>query len=281
MSWLGQFRRTSLSIRISISVGGAIVLGIIFLAIFADYLGLYNPFELSDESIVPPTTKHLMGTDSIGRDIFSRIVYGARISISVSFISVLMSASVGSLLGTLCGYAGGKIDMVVSMLSDTLYSFSALLMALIVSVLLGTGIVKTSFAVGVSFIPLYYRVVRSVTISVKEELFVEQTRALGASPFYIVLRHILPRCMSSIVVLMSLGMCRASLAVAGLGFLGFGIQQPTPEWGTDLNMGRRLFLSRAWWPVFFPGVMIMLLALGFNFLGEALNEMVNPKYRVR
>jgi len=253
----------------------------IFMAIFADYLALYDPYELSDELIVPPTPKHPMGTDSIGRDIFSRIVYGTRISLSVAFLSVLISASIGSLLGTLCGYIGGKIDMAISMLNDSLYSFSALLMALVVSVLLGPGVATTSFAVGISFIPLYYRVARSIALSVREELFTEAARALGGGPFYIVVRHILPRCMTSIIVLMSLGMCRAVLAVAGLGFLGFGIQPPTPEWGTDMSMGRRLLLSRAWWPVFFPGILIMLLVLGFNLLGEGLNEFVNPRYRTK
>ena len=276
-----KFRRIERSAMISILIGSGIIFIILFFTIFADFTSPYDPLKKSGDSLEPPSKKHLFGTDRLGRDIFSRMLYGARTSISVSLIAVAISSSLGVSLGILCGFIGGKLDRILTIPIDALYAFPGFLLALVIAIVLGTGIVNTGVAVAFAWVPVYYRVVRSITLSIKESLLIEVETTLGASNVYIILHHVLPRCTGSIVVLMTLGLCRAMLSVCGLGFLGFGVPPPTPEWGTDLSLGRLVLVSGSWWPIFFPGLSIFLLVLAFNLLGEGLNTMLTPRFRVR
>jgi len=230
-----------------------------------------------DAILSPPSKEHLMGTDSLGRDIFSRILYGGRTSISIALLSVFLSFIVGTPLGSISGFIGGKLDRILSIIMDSLYAFPVIILALLIATMLGPGISNTSIAIAAASVPSYYRVIRSITLSLKERTFIEAEKSMGASDRYIILHHILPHSMSEIIVLMTFGMADAILSVAGLGFIGLGIPPPTPEWGTDLSGGREVLLVGAWWVTTFPGLIIFATILGFNLLGEGLPKITSSK----
>lgn len=271
-----RFRSLPLSIRLLFLAGNIIVGIFLVFAIFAEFIAPYDPLLPSPRKLAQPSLSHLMGTDMLGRDIFSRVVFGSRVTLMTGALSVSISSFVGTLLGMISGYLGGKIDRLVSLCLDSLYAFPSFLIALVISVMLGVGVLNTSIAVSICWIPLFNRVARSVTLSVKERQFIEVSRVLGAKHLHIVIRHILPHCLSSVFVLITLGFVRAVITIAGLGFLGFGIPPPTPEWGTDLSLGRSTLLSGAWWPILFPGLMLTVLAVGFSMVSEGLNPIMNP-----
>ncbi len=219
----------------------------------------------------------LMGTDQLGRDVFARVVGGARFVLTIAFLSTAISAVVGVLLGLLSGYVGGLFDRAVSLLMDSMYAMPGLILAIAVAALLGVGILNVSVAIAVVYIPSYYRMVRGVVLSLKSTPFVEAARVAGAGPWAIVTKHILPNTMPAIVSLLPVSFADAIITEAGLTFLGLGVEPPTPDWGFDLNKGRQFFLAGYWWIGVFPGLMIILSVLGFLMLGEGLNEIMNPK----
>ncbi|MCC6039939.1 MAG: ABC transporter permease [Thermofilum sp.] len=219
----------------------------------------------------------IMGTDQLGRDVFARVVSGARFVLTVALLSTAISAALGTILGLLSGYVGGFLDRVLSLVMDSMYAFPGLILAIAIAALLGVGVLNISMAIAVVYIPSYYRMVRGVVLSLKSAPFVEAAVIAGASPWSIVTRHILPNVVPQIVSLLPVSFADAIITEAGLTFLGLGIEPPTPDWGFDLNKGRQFFLAGYWWIGVFPGLMIILSVLGFLLVGESLNELLNPR----
>jgi peptide/nickel transport system permease protein len=219
----------------------------------------------------------IMGTDQLGRDVFARVVSGARFVLTVALLSTAISAALGTILGLLSGYVGGFLDRVLSLVMDSMYAFPGLILAIAIAALLGVGVLNISMAIAVVYIPSYYRMVRGVVLSLKSAPFVEAAVVAGASPWSIVTRHILPNVVPQIVSLLPVSFADAIITEAGLTFLGLGIEPPTPDWGFDLNKGRQFFLAGYWWIGVFPGLMIILSVLGFLLVGESLNELLNPR----
>ena len=253
-------------------VGLAIVLSVVAMAIFAPFIAPYSPIKRVDKGYLPPSREHIMGTDNLGRDIFSRIVWGARIILKVVFTASALSMAVGIPLGLVSGYYGGKLDRVLSMFMDSMYAFPALILAIAIAAVLGPSPTNTAIAIAFVYVPTYFRMVRGQTLSLKSQLFVEAARAIGATNRSIMFSYILPNLGHTILVVFSLSVADAILTEAGLSFLGLSVTVPTPDWGYDLRKGQPFFLNGYWWMVFFPGMMVMLLAMGFALIGEALSE---------
>jgi peptide/nickel transport system permease protein len=250
---------------------------LIFVSIFAPVISPHDPFELEFEPLQPPNQDNLFGTDILGRDILSRVIYGGRTSLSVAIISVLFSLAVATTLGSTFTYIGGKLDKLMILIMDSLWVYPMYLVALVIVVLFGASFINLAIAVGIALIPSLYRVVRSLTLSLKEQTFIEAENSLGAGMGYIIYRHIIPYMIPTFVVLTSLDMAQAIIIASSLGFLGLGIPPPTPEWGTDLYSGIRVWLGGYWWCTFFPAFMIFLSVLGFNLLGEGLDAYLRKK----
>ena len=219
----------------------------------------------------------VLGTDNYGRDVFSRIIHGAQTVLGIAFLAALMSAAVGVPVGLLSGFLGGMLDRVLSLVMDSIYSFPGLILAIAMAALLGPGMLNIAVAIAVIYIPVYFRLVRSKVLSIKEELYVEAARSLGAKAFTILWLYIFPNVIPSIVVIFSVNVADSILTEAGLSFLGLGLPPPIPDWGFDLSAGKRFVPSGYWWIITFPGMMIALLTLGFSMLGEGLNEILNPR----
>ncbi len=219
---------------------------------------------------------HLMGTDILGRDVFTRILYGTRTSLAIMAIGVFVALAVGFPLGLYSGYLGGNLDKVLVLVMDSIYSFPGLLFAGLIAVLLGKGVVNIGLAVTVIYIPLYFRVTRSQVLSAREELYVEAAKAIGASPGRIMFRYIAANVLVAVPVIFSISAADAILTAAGLSYLGLGVEAPTPDWGLDLAAGAPLIDNGIWWSSFFPGLVIVLLTIGLSFVGEGLNDIINP-----
>jgi len=260
-------------------IGFIIILSIILMAIFAPFITPYNPIKKVGDILEEPNGRFILGTDGLGRDIFSRIIFGARTAISVTFLAVIISLSFGVLLGLLSGYIGGKFDSIFSLVMDAIYSFPGLILAIVLSAMLGPGILNTAVAIAVIYTPTYFRMVRGLVLSLKESLFVEAARAIGAKDRTIVFKYIFPNVISSIPIVLSLNAADAVLTLAALSFLGLGLPAPTPDWGFDLKAGHAYLASKIWWPSTFPGLMIVILTLGFSLLGEGINEILTPELR--
>jgi peptide/nickel transport system permease protein len=220
-----------------------------------------------------PSREYPMGTDGIGRDTFARFLYGGRLSLRVGLVAISIGALFGVALGLVSGYFGGWLDIFISWFNDVLMSFPDILLALAIIAILGSGILNTMIAVGISFVPAFMRLTRSSVLSIRETSYVEATRALGGSDFHIILTHILPNAMRTLLVLVTLGIGSSILAGAALSFLGLGAQPPTPEWGAMLNAGQK-FVRQAWWLTVFPGLGIFLTILSINLIGDAISDAV-------
>lgn len=256
-----------------------IILLLIFAAIFADFIA---PHGFDDQNLkdklTPPGSKYLLGADNFGRDIFSRIIYGSRISLQVGFIAVGISAIVGGALGAIAGYYGGKLDNFVMRIMDVLLAIPGILLAISIVAALGPGLKNVMIAVGVGSIPSYARIVRASVLSIRDEEFIEAAKAVGASDFRIITKHILPNSMAPIIVQATLGVAGAILSAAGLSFIGLGIQPPMPEWGAMLSSGRN-YLRDHWHVATFPGLAIMITIFALNLLGDGLRDALDPRLK--
>jgi len=222
---------------------------------------------------------HVMGTDPVGRDVFSRVLFGTATSLEIMAIGVFFALLIGFPIGLFSGYTGGRIDKLLVLVMDSLYAFPGLLLAGLIAVLIGKGVVNIGLAVTVIYIPLYFRATRSHVLSVREELYVEAARALGASPRRIIWRYIASNVLVAIPVIFSLSAADAVLTAAGLSYLGLGVEAPTADWGLDLSAASSRISVGIWWSSFFPGLIIVLLTVGLSFLGEGLNDIINPVLR--
>lgn len=262
-------------------VGLVILIFYVFLAIFSPQIAPYDPTARVGRSLTPPSSEFWFGTDNLGRDVFSRVVYGARIALTIAFVSVLIASVIGIPLGLLSGFVGGIFDRIMTIIMDAIYSFPGLILAIAIAAFLGPGVLNIAISIAVVYIPTYFRVIRNQVASVKNELYVDGARAIGASNLSILGKYILPNVLPSVVVVLSMNLADAIMTEAGLSFLGLGIAPPTPDWGFDLSNGQRFILSGAWWALTFPGIAIMTVTLGFSMFSEGLNEMLNPTIRER
>jgi len=262
------------------AVAGAIILAIeIILAVGAPIFARYDPIE-QDFSVAlqGPTHAHLFGTDDVGRDLLSRVMYGARISLSVGLIAVGIGSITGVILGVIAGFYGGVIDTLLLRFMDILLAFPGILLALAVVAVLGPGLYNVMIAVGFGGVPAYTRLARASTLSVRERDYVLAARAIGCPNGRIMGRYILPNVIPPVIVLATLGIAGAILTAAGLSFIGVGAQPPSPEWGAMLSLGRQ-YLQRAWWVTVFPGLAIMVTVLSVNMVGDAFRDALDPKLR--
>jgi len=278
LTYLGDVWRRLRSSNLA-RVGIGIVGFFILVALLAPVIAPYNPL---DQTLVmrlkPPSMQHLFGTDHLGRDVLSRVAYGARISLQVGMVSVVLGLSIGTLLGLLSGYAASWVDSVIMRAMDIMLAFPTVLLAIAIVAARGPGLFNTMIAVGVVAIPVYARIARGTVVSVKEREYILAARALGAGAPRIVIRHILPNCLSPIIVQATLGFATAVISAAALGFLGLGAQPPEPEWGAMLADSYS-YLVNAPWALFFPSGAIMLTVLGFNLLGDGLRDALDPQTR--
>ncbi len=263
--------------RYMVMVGLAIVSVVIVMAIFAPFIAPYDPIKSSGNALQPPSLEHIMGTDNLGRDIFSRIVYGSRVVLSVVLSAAFVSMIIGVPLGLVSGYYGGKLDRALSMLMDSMYAFPGLILAIAIAAVLGPSVLNAIVAISVVYIPTYFRMIRGQTLSIKAQLFVEAAKAIGATDSRIMSKYIFPNLIPTLVVVFSLSVADAILTEAGLSFLGFIVSAPTPDWGFELASGRPYLPAGYWWMITFPGLMVMLLSLGFALIGEGLSEIYAPR----
>jgi len=272
-------RKTARSI--SGGVGLIVIVSFLLCALFAGALTSHDPYVQDAEAqSVPPNTDHILGTDDLGRDLFSRVVHGSRISLKIGIISVAIAILIGVPVGLVSGYSGGRLDMVVMRFIDILMAFPGILLAIIIMAMLGPSLTNMMIAVGIVNIPQYARQVRASVLDIKELEFVLASRAVGATNTRILLRTIFPNTISPILVLATLGIGTAILEAAGLSFLGLGGQPAMPEWGNMLRSAREHLRSSPWIPLA-PGVAISLVVLGFNLFGDALRDVIDPKGRRR
>lgn len=258
-------------------LGGFLVLVLIFLAIFGPSLAPYDPIEINfREKLKAPSATHWFGTDEAGRDIFSRILHGTRISLRVAVIIVLIASSVGVTLGILAGFYGGWVDDVIMRLADIFMAFPALVLAMAVSAAVGASLEAAIFAVSFVWWPIYTRLARGQVLAVREETYVEAARSVGVSDLRIMLRYILPNIFPIILVRMTMDSGYAILFTASLGFIGLGAQEPTPEWGRMVATGRAWILDFAYYATF-PGLAIFITVLAFSWLGDALRDWLDPR----
>ncbi|MGX5799966.1 nickel transporter permease [Bradyrhizobium sp. Arg314] len=259
-------------------VGLLIIIALLVVAAFADVLAPYSPTigDLKNARLLPPSAAHWFGTDDLGRDIYSRIVYGSRWTLYVVILVAVIAAPIGLLVGTVAGYAGGWTDAILMRVTDIFLAFPKLVLALAFVAALGPGIENAVLAIAITSWPPYARIARAETLTVRNSDYIKAVQLMGASPFRIVLRHIMPLCISSLIVRVTLDMAGIILTAAGLGFLGLGAQPPLPEWGAMIASGRRFILDQ-WWVAAAPGAAILIVSLGFNLLGDGLRDALDPR----
>ena len=259
------------------AIGLAIVLLLIVMAIFAPWLAPYSPFGQSlGERLQPPSWEHWMGTDELGRDILSRVIYGARITLMIVALVAIISAPIGLLAGAVSAYFGGWTDRIMMGITDVFLSMPKLILALAFVAALGPGIENAIIAIAITAWPAYARIARAETLTFRNSEFIDAVRMQGASPARIIFRHILPLCTSSMIIRVTLDMAGIILTAAGLGFIGLGAQPPLPEWGAMISRGRAFILDQ-WWVATMPGFAILVVSLGFCFLGDGLRDVLDPK----
>jgi len=275
---LEVFKRSPLALTGLIFVTIFIILGII-----GPYITPYDPIKIDfstmlEERLQPPSLKHFFGTDEYGRDLFSRVLAGARVSLMISLAVMAIAIPVGLVLGLIAGYYGGVVDEIIMRITDVFLSFPGLVLAIAFSATLGASIWSAMIAISLVWWPGYVRVVRGQTLSIKQSLYVEAARAIGVSTSKIIRRHILPNVITPLIVLATLDFGSVILVSAALSFIGLGAQPPTPEWGRLIADGRRWFPEK-WWYTFFPGLAIFFTVLGWNLLGDGLRDILDPRFR--
>ncbi|MDE2888251.1 MAG: ABC transporter permease [Gemmatimonadota bacterium] len=274
--WGGLFWKRLLKNRLA-AAGGVLLLGFLLLAIAAPLAAPHDPYAQNlYERLQPPSLAYPFGTDDFGRDVLSRVIHGARISLRIGVAAVLIALVLGVPIGLVSGYWGGALDQVLMRAMDLMLAFPSILLAIAIVAILGPGLENAMLAVGIVAVPQYARLVRASALSVRGQDYVQAVRALGAGDFHILFFSVLPNCLTPLIVQSTLGLATAILDAAGLSFLGLGAQPPAPEWGAMLTGGRELVL-RAPWVLTFPGVAIFLTVLAFNLLGDGLRDALDPR----
>jgi len=262
------------------AIGAAIMAVFALMALLAEFVAGYDPLAVnSSMSLAPPSATHWMGADSFGRDVYSRIVYGARISLAVGIGSTLLGSAVGVVLGLASGYLAGWVDLVVQRIIDILQALPLLVLALVMAAALGPSLENTIFAIAIPLIPYVARVIRANTLALRELPFVEAARAIGMSELRIAVRHVLPNTLAPLIVLATAQLGSAILTEASLSFLGLGIPEPYPSWGRMLSESAAEYVRTAPWLVIFPGLAISLVVFGTNLLGDAVRDILDPRER--
>ncbi|HIK53737.1 MAG TPA: ABC transporter permease [Synechococcales cyanobacterium M55_K2018_004] len=283
LPWLNLAKAPSLSVQM-MRVGLVITLMFVAIALLAPLMQawgwLQNPMEsLSNPIHHPPSLEHWFGTTRQGYDVFSRTLFGAQAALQVVVLATALSVFVGVPLGMLSGYLGGKLDRAMLFFMDTIYTLPGLLLSVTLAFVVGRGVLNAAIALSIAYIPQYYRVVRNHTVSVKTELFVEAAQSMGASPWRVLTRYLFANVIQSVPVLFTLNAADAALTLGGLGFLGLGLPDQTPEWGADLRQALDALPTGIWWTALFPGLALTLLVVGLSLIGEGLNEFINPLLR--
>ena len=281
-------RRSGLSLAVEFmrrrtlgAIGLVVIVVMIVTAVFAGVLAPYDPYETSFlDQLEPPSWSHWLGTDAFGRDVLSRLIYGARTALKIGFGAALVGSSVGALLGVISAYFGGKVDLFLERVMDVLISFPLLVLALAVVSALGNNDVTVIVAITIPIIPRVARVIRASALSIRQSMFVEAARCIGANHHRIVLRHMLPNVMAPFLILVTAFLGQAMLSEAALTFLGLGVAEPTPAWGLMLRGASVQFVERAPWLAIAPGVALSMAVFAFNLLGDSLRDALDPRLRV-
>jgi peptide/nickel transport system permease protein len=260
-------------------VGTSIIVFLLLVAAVAPLLATHDPYEqILPDRLLPPSVQHSFGTDSLGRDIYSRVVHGSRVTLTIAFLVAAISTPLGLVIGVLAGYFGGALDEILMRLSDVFLAFPKLILAIAFAAALGPGVENAIVAISVANWPSYARLARAETLSVRNNDYIQVIRSMGASSLRIMVGHITPMCLSSIIVRLSLDMGTIILTAAGLGFLGLGAQPPVPEWGLMVSDGRQ-FLVDQWWVSTLPGFAILIVVMGFNLMGDGFRDILDPHQR--
>lgn len=259
-------------------VGLAIIALVVLAALLAPVISPYSPTAQVSRRLLEPSAQYLLGTDEFGRDIFSRVIYGSRISLYVGAVSVSLALAFGGALGLISGYLGGRVDTLLMRLVDMLFAIPSLVLAIVIAGLLGPSLTNAMIAIGIVYAPIYARLVRGEMLAVRNYAYIEAARAVGVRPVGMIIRHFLPNIAAPLIVQTSLLLSTAILAEAALSFLGLGAQPPTPSWGAMLGSGRR-FMELTPWVAIAPGIAIVITVLGFNLLGDGLRDALDPRLR--
>ena len=264
------------------AAGGLIVLLMMITAIFADAIAPYDPHEINQRlQFNAPSLQHWFGTDEFGRDLFTRIVYGARVALFIGLTAAFVGATAGAILGVISAYLGGKVDLFLQRLIDIMLAFPLLILALAIVTVLGRSVPNVVMAIAIPIIPRTTRIVRASALSIKEHMYVEAARAVGSSHAWVILRHIIPNVMAPYLIMLTAQFGNAILVEASLSFLGLGTAEPTPSWGLMLSGSALSYAERAAWVAVFPGIAISLAVFGFNLFGDSLRDALDPKLRHR
>ena len=261
------------------TVGLVITVILLFTGIFADWLAPYGMNEMTGNFLVPPSAGHLLGTDNISRDLLTRIIYGARVSVIVGLCASGLCQLVATLIGMVSGYVGGKFDLFVQRFIDAVFCFPSLILVMVISSMVGPGLWNLIFVIGITWGVITSRIVRSATIAVRENMYVQAVVSIGGSSWQVLTRHILPNILPTIIVQFSVQLPGIILTEASLSFLGFGITPPTPSWGGMLSLGGRAYMFMAPWMAIWPGVALAIVVYGINMFGDALRDILDPRLR--
>jgi peptide/nickel transport system permease protein len=264
------------------AAGGAIVLVMILVAVFAEAIAPHDPFEINQRlQFNPPSVHHWFGTDEFGRDLFSRIVYGARVAMLIGLSAAFVGATGGAIVGVVSAYLGGKVDLFLQRIIDVMLAFPLLILALAIVTVLGRSIPNVVLAIAIPIVPRTARIVRSSALSIKENMYVEAARGVGSSHGRVILRHIIPNVMAPYLIMLTAQFGNAILVEASLSFLGLGTAEPTPSWGLMLSGSALSYAEKAAWVAVFPGIAISLAVFGFNLFGDSIRDALDPKLRHR
>jgi peptide/nickel transport system permease protein len=258
--------------------GAVLTGGIIVMTVISTWIVPYNPSTINAGPLLsPPSSQFPLGTDDVGRDMLSRVIAGGGVMLQVAIVSVLVCLAIGVPLGLFATHTGGLVDRFFSLVMDSIYAFPGLILAIAIALVLGRGVINMALSIAVVYIPSYFRVIRSQVLCIKELPYVEAANAAGAKKRTVLFRYIFPNVLASIVVVATVNFADAILTAAGLTFIGMGVPANVADWGWDLTNGQHLLPSGSWWVITFPGIMIILLALGFTLMGEGLSELLNPR----
>ncbi|MEG1971878.1 MAG: ABC transporter permease [Oscillospiraceae bacterium] len=262
-------------------IGMVIMILIVIMAMGADFIVNYEKDVIKQDiphMLEGPSAQHIFGTDELGRDIFARVIYGSRVSLEVGVLSVIISLSIGGTLGAISGYYGGTVDNIIMRIMDIFLAIPSIMLAITIVAALGANMFNLMLSIGIAAVPSYARIVRAAVMSVKDQEFIEASRAIGAKNATIILKEVIPNCLAPIIVQVTLNVADAIISTAALSFIGLGVQPPQPEWGSMLSGGRP-YLRDAWHITFFPGLAIVVTILSLNLLGDGLRDALDPKLK--